>query len=122
MIKLEAFVDDKKIAAVLHALDGLVLNLTVVPVHNAKAKGKKVAEAGQPTTGKEVVLEAIRFALQSGQRVLSRKGTFALSKTYGMSKATIATAFQNAVHKDKLLKRQSTGIYLINKPSQITGV
>lgn len=42
MIRVECFVDDKNIAKVLHVLNGLVLNLQVQPVVNAKKNGSKI--------------------------------------------------------------------------------
>lgn len=42
MFKIDFFVDDKNVARVMHALNGVALELSVVPVANAKSRGGKV--------------------------------------------------------------------------------
>ena len=122
MIRLEAFVDDKKVAAVLHALDGLVVQLTVVPVRNAIAKGGKVAEAGDPTTGPELIRKAMAGAVASNRNTITRSELMSLGKTYGIKSTTLVSAINAALHRDKILKIQrggAKGVYLI--VNQITG-
>jgi hypothetical protein len=47
MFRIEVFVQDDKLAAVLHALSGMVMNLDVQPVANAVVQNGKVqAETG----------------------------------------------------------------------------
>jgi hypothetical protein len=42
MFKLECLVDDKKLAGVMHVLNGLVYDLKIVPVMNTQVKNGKV--------------------------------------------------------------------------------
>ena len=116
MIRLEAFVDDKKVAAVLHALDGLVVQLNVMPVRNAIAKGGKVAEAGDPTTGPEVVRKAIADAVAAGGNTVTRASIISLGKTYGIKDSALVSAINAFMHRDRILrtKRGSKGVYLFN--------
>lgn len=114
MLKLEAFIDDKKAAAVLHALDGLVLQLTILPVRNATIKGKKVVEAGHPTSGPEVTTEFISNAIKAKRDTFLVKEVVALGKTYGVKDTTIWSAL-NKLKYDKKIKLKSRGVYYVPK-------
>lgn len=109
MIRIEAFVDDKKLAQVLHLMDGLVLNLKVQPVRNAAVKNGHVVGAGQPTSAKEVVL----FVAKKG------KGAGFMTKEaqdYGKNAGIPASSIYSAIHKllkDGLLKRTKPSTYVL---------
>jgi len=115
MIRIEAFCDDKKAGQVLHALEGLVIQVTMIPVRNAVAKGKKVVGAGQPTTGTEVINAVIATALKIGATLITRKEILAAAQTYGVA----ATAVSSALAKHPDLKGQGKGGYkIVSKQEQ----
>lgn len=110
-MKLEAFIDDKKVAKVLHALNGLVMQMHIGPVRNAKAKNGKVTEAGEPVSGRDFVLAVIR------QTVAAGRTSFKLNEVTDFAgNAVSRTAIYNAIHamkKAKLLRGKGGGQYLI---------
>ena len=112
MLRLEAFIDDNKAAKVLHALDGLVIQLTMVPVKNAVKKGTNVVGAGKPTTAPEVVLEAIRIATDNKHTSFTLKELITLAETYGVNKSSLSYGVNKAVDA-KLLKKKGGGVYQI---------
>lgn len=117
MIRLEAFIDDKKAGAVLQALNGLVIQMTMLPVRNALVKGKKVVGAGQPETGSAAVREAIGIAARNNQKEITTQGILDHAATYGFGKP-VAMAGIGTAKKDKLIKQKRRGIYIINRQLQ----
>ena len=112
MLRLEAFLDDNKAAKVLHALDGLVIQLTMMPVKNAVKKGKNVVGANEPTTAPELIASCIMAAAGRGEKLLYTKDVVAAAKTYGVSKTALGYGFRIHI-EDKTLKRKSNGVYSI---------
>ena len=121
MFRLEAFIDDKKVVTVMKALDGMVMQMTMVPVRNAIAKAGTVAEKGDPTTGPECVHRHIAAAIANGKKNITRQELLTYARTYGMKDTTIVSAVNAAIYRDKLLKPKagSKGVYVITK--QTTG-
>lgn len=113
MIRLEAFIDDKKAGAVLQALNGLVIQMTMLPVRNAIAKGKKVVGAGQPETASQAVRELIGVAASKGQKEITTQAVMDHTATYGFGKAATMTAI-GSLKQQKLLKGKRRGTYIIN--------
>jgi hypothetical protein len=115
MMKLEAFVEDKRIAQVLHALNGLVVQMSVGPVANAKAGKGGVVGKGQPTSGREVVSQIINKALAAKKTTLERKDVTTLAVATGIPPARAYAAMQ-AMQKEKVIKLTGNGTYKINHP------
>ena len=105
MIRLQAFVDDGKIARVLHALDGLVRRLEVFPVKNTT---DAVTEAGDPTSGPEVIRHVAK-----GRDIVTLAELKAAAKTFGVSERSVTSAMHPIVHKFKFLRRVGNGKYKV---------
>src|SRR5215471_12147617 len=89
MLKLDAFVDDKKAAKVLHVLDGLVRDLTLVPVRNVKVHNSKIAEAGVPTTAPQVVHKMVMNCRKAHKDGFTNRELIPFAETYGISKEAL---------------------------------
>ncbi len=61
MFSITCLVEEKKIAKALVALNGLVLDLRVVPVTNAKPEKGKVVESGEGHTAYDYILDWLRI-------------------------------------------------------------
>jgi len=120
MLRLEAFLDDNKAAKVLHALDGLVIQLTMAPVRNAVKKGKSIVGAGGPQTGTEVLANMMQETLQKGDNTFTTAALLEYAKTYGFNKTTVMAAV-TALKKQKLLKGKGRGTYLITSKGAVDG-
>lgn len=110
MIRIEAFVDDKKIATVLHRLSGLVMNLQVVPVLNAKSKNGKAVEAGDHQTGTQVMRAIIGAAVKAKKKEIKRSEIMVYAKQHDYPATRLATALV-AVTNAGALRRKSKGVY-----------
>ena len=114
MFRLEAFVDDKKLPKAMRALDGLVVQLTAVPVRNAVAKRGKVAAAGQPVSGPDVVMDVMRKAAAAGHTTFTRREVVEAGRSYGVPDTATYSAMNNMVAR-KALKKKGHGVFLVNK-------
>lgn len=113
MIKLQAFLDDKNAGKALHVLEGLVIQMTMVPVKNAIAQGNKIVGAGGPETAGEAARMAINAAIKNKQKEITTTDIIKCGETYGFRKAGIMGAI-GALKTKKLLKKKARGIYTIN--------
>ena len=111
-MRIEAFCDDKYVARVLHALDGLVIQLAVVPVRNATAKGGKVTDAGHPTTGREVLIEVAKRCLAAKKPTFTSQEAFAVGDSFGIGRNRIMSAI-TLMKEKKELKAKGRGLYQI---------
>jgi hypothetical protein len=68
MFQLIGLVEDKNLPKVLHALDGLVLNLQTPPVRNAKVRGGKVVSTADPGGPMAAVMKFASTA-KTGERL-----------------------------------------------------
>lgn len=68
MFKIDFMVEDKHLPKAMHALNGLALNLSVVPVGNVVVKAGKVQQA-EPGSSKAAIVAAKVAALSTGATV-----------------------------------------------------
>lgn len=114
MVRLEAFLEDNKAGKVLHALEGLVIQMTMVPVKNAVAKGNKVVGAGGPESAADAVRAAVMAALKRKQKEITTPDILNYGTTYGFKRAGLMAAI-GALKKEKVLRKgNKRGIYIIN--------
>ena len=111
MIRVEAFIEDKKVSKVMYALDGLVVQVTFNPVRNAVVKGNKVIDAGNPSTGREAILHAVEAAIRAGASTITTKALMEYGATYGIRESAMVNAIGTTTKG--LLKRKSRGVYNI---------
>jgi hypothetical protein len=113
VIRLEAFVEDNKIAKVLYALDGLVMRVEVHPVRNVTVENGKLAEAGNPTNGPEVLKYCIKRALTEGRKTFSLKEARAVAEQFGVTYRSVQSATHPFAHKLKMMRAIGHGQYSI---------
>lgn len=112
MIKLIAYLEDKKAGNILHALEGLVVQMTMVPVRNAVTKGNKVVANGQPESAAQVVRAFVANAVNHKEKQVFTKDLVVHAGTYKFSKAAIMAAV-SALKADGTLKQGKRGSYRI---------
>src|SRR5258706_7987273 len=120
MMRLELFVEDKKLAPVLHAIDGNILKMTIGPVYNAVKRNGKLTEAGHPTTGKELVNHAIRAAIANNKGKFDTTTIKQLAAQYGIQ----SDRFHARIHDLKvagMIRRTSIGKYIVTKKGMNNG-
>lgn len=109
MFRLELLIDDKYLAAVMHALPTKGVQISgPYPVRNARKIGKKIAEAGDPTTGPAVVLHLA--AKHAGQQ-LTRSYIIEQAEMYGVSALGVTQAVGKAIAAGVLKKTKTKGTY-----------
>ncbi len=112
MMRLELFVDDKKLAHLLHAIDGMVVQMAIGPVHNAKTKNGKVTEAGNPTNARELVTWAVNTSIGNGGKGLITTAQLRqAAKKFGIKEDRVhQTLFY--MKEQRLIKRVGNGKYV----------
>jgi len=109
VFKVECFIDDKHLAKVMHGLDGLVVDLRVVPVRNAVKKNGKLQSSAASSA-----LEAIMaYARQAKLTVITAKQIQDAMKSYGFSPQGYSTAIATAKKAKVLKKGKGSGEYVI---------
>jgi hypothetical protein len=107
MFRLEIFCDDKKLAQVLHALQGLVLeNPKINPVVNAKANGK--GEIQQATSGLAIDLFIERLRTDK-PGVVNTPYMREFLESIGRSPRSVGSLVEAAKDAGVLKKNASTG-------------
>src|SRR5580765_5948680 len=119
LVKIEAFIPDKRgnISKVLEALDGIALQVSILPVRNAKANGGKLTEAGHPTSGADAVRKAIAEAASQGFKEITLKWLIDSAQTYGFGKSRVMASI-NALKANGVLKQKGRGTYSIVQPKE----
>jgi len=119
LVKIEAFIPDKRgnISKVLEALDGIAVQVNILPVRNAKTNGGKLTEAGHPTSGADAVRKAIAEAASQGFKEIKLDWLLKSGQTYGFNKSSITSSI-SAMKADGYLKQKSRGTYEIIQPKE----
>jgi hypothetical protein len=110
MFKLECFIDDKQLAKAMHGLDGLVLDLKVLPVKNAVKKNGKLKSTASGST-----MEAIAGYIASNNltETITTKQIHEALKASGFSVGGVTNAIVNAVKAKIIKKGKERGQYVI---------
>lgn len=106
MFKIDFIVEDKHLAKVLYALAGFhVLNLSSVPVLNAKVDGGKVKQDGPAGSVKELVFSEFSKEFEKGTIIKPADLKTVVEKCGASSSST--SYFTSALMEQGLLKRMS---------------
>lgn len=111
MFRLVMFVEDKKLAPVLNALSGLVLNMEPPqPVTNAvKASKNNIKQASGETTIKDRVIGMLKA--RSGQDITTQEIKEMTVQSGGQP--TSNASYITSLVEERVVKRKDRGVYHI---------
>jgi hypothetical protein len=108
MYEVKCLVDDKKLAAVGHALDGLVYEMKFIPVRGAQVKNGKVH-----ATSNGSMEDAVLGGLKNGARLTASMAA-SRARDAGFTPGGAASALHRLVAK-KVIKRVGKGQYEVRR-------
>ncbi len=105
MFSIQCMVEEKKIAKALVALNGLALDLRVLPVTNAKPEKGKVVESGEGHSAYDYILDWLRI---NRPEEINTKEMRQIVEGHGLSHGSYSHPLSLLI-KERILKLKGKG-------------